>query len=61
MYSYDDRMRAVSLYIKLGRRVGATICQLGVDVLMFSELVSVTLIFTGSDIYSKVSVAEILL
>lgn len=29
MYSYDDRMRAVSLYIKLGRRVGATICQLG--------------------------------
>jgi len=29
MYSYDDRMRAVSLYIKLDKRVGATISQLG--------------------------------
>ena len=29
MYSYDDRLRAVELYIKLGKRVGATIRQLG--------------------------------
>ncbi|EPE93986.1 integrase catalytic subunit (plasmid) [Rhizobium grahamii CCGE 502] len=27
MYSYEDRMRAVQLYIKLGRRVKATIRQ----------------------------------
>ena len=29
MYSYDDRIRAVELYIKLGKRVRATIRQLG--------------------------------
>src|SRR5690606_22242974 len=29
MYSYADRMRAVQLYIELGKRVGATIRQLG--------------------------------
>ena len=29
MYSYEDRIRAVKLYIKLGKRTGATICQLG--------------------------------
>ena len=29
MYSYEDRVRAVHLYIKLGMRVGATIRQLG--------------------------------
>jgi putative transposase len=29
VYSYEDRMRAVELYIKLGERVGATIRQLG--------------------------------
>ena len=29
MYSYEDRIRAVKLYIKLGKRVGATIRQLG--------------------------------
>lgn len=29
MYSYEDRVRAVKLYIKLGKRTGATICQLG--------------------------------
>ena len=29
MYSYEDRIRAVELYIKLGKRTGATICQLG--------------------------------
>ena len=29
MYSYEDRMRAVELYIKLGKRVGATLRQLG--------------------------------
>jgi transposase-like protein len=29
MYSYEDRIRAVRLYIKLGRRTGATIRQLG--------------------------------
>jgi transposase-like protein len=29
MYSYEDRMRAVQLYLKLGKRVGATIRQLG--------------------------------
>jgi hypothetical protein len=29
MYSYEDRIRAVELYIKLGKRVKATIRQLG--------------------------------
>jgi len=29
MYSYEDRIRAVKLYIKLGKRPGATIRQLG--------------------------------
>lgn len=29
MYSYEDKARAVELYIKLGKRVGATIRQLG--------------------------------
>ncbi|OYR13436.1 putative integrase, catalytic region [Brucella thiophenivorans] len=29
MYSYEDRMRAVALYIKLGKRPKATIHQLG--------------------------------
>lgn len=29
MYSYEDRMRAVRLYLKLGKRIGATIRQLG--------------------------------
>ena len=29
MYSYEDRIRAVELYIKLGLRVRATIRQLG--------------------------------
>src|ERR1700710_1687629 len=29
MYSYEDRVRAVELYIKLGKRVRATIRQLG--------------------------------
>jgi len=29
MYSYEDRIRAVELYIKLGKRIGATIRQLG--------------------------------
>ncbi|PNQ88262.1 hypothetical protein CCU68_33320 [Pseudomonas gingeri NCPPB 3146 = LMG 5327] len=29
MYSYEDRIRAVKLYIKLGKRTGATIHQLG--------------------------------
>ena len=29
MYSYEERMRAVELYIKLGKRARATICQLG--------------------------------
>lgn len=28
MYSYEDRMRAVEPYIKLGKRVRATICLL---------------------------------
>jgi putative transposase len=28
MYSYEDRIRAVKLYIKLGLRVGATLRQL---------------------------------
>ncbi len=27
MYSYEDRIRAVELYIKLGKRVGATLRQ----------------------------------
>src|SRR6478672_7060829 len=29
MYSYEDRMRAVQLYLKLGKRIRATIRQLG--------------------------------
>jgi len=29
MYSYEDRIRAIKLYIKLGKRVGPTIRQLG--------------------------------
>ena len=29
MYSYQDRLRAVRLYIKLGKRIGLTIRQLG--------------------------------
>ena len=29
MYSYADRVRAVELYVKLGKRTGATIRQLG--------------------------------
>ena len=29
MYSYEDRIRAVRLYIKLGKRTSATIRQLG--------------------------------
>jgi len=29
MYSYEDRMRAVRLYLKLGKRINATIRQLG--------------------------------
>ncbi len=29
MYSYEDRLRAVRLYIKLGKRVGLTILPLG--------------------------------
>ncbi len=27
MYSYADRTRVVQLYIKLGKRVGATACR----------------------------------
>ena len=29
MYSYEDRVRAVKLYIKLGKRIAATIRELG--------------------------------
>ena len=29
MYSHEDRLRAVELYIRLGRRVSLTIRQLG--------------------------------
>lgn len=29
MYSYEDRLRAVQLYIELGKRIGLTIRQLG--------------------------------
>ena len=29
MYSYEDRLRAVQLYIKLGKRSGLTVRQLG--------------------------------
>jgi len=31
MYSYEQRLRAVELYIQLGKRVGATMRQLGVN------------------------------
>jgi transposase-like protein len=29
MYSYEERIRAVKLYTKLGGRLGATLCKLG--------------------------------
>ena len=29
MYSHEDRLRAVQLYVKLGKRIGLTIRQLG--------------------------------
>ena len=29
MYSYEERISAVNLYIKLGKRLRVTICQLG--------------------------------
>jgi hypothetical protein len=29
MHSYEDRIRAVKLYIKLGKHTGATVRQLG--------------------------------
>lgn len=29
MYSYEDRIRAVQLYVKLGKRIRATVGQLG--------------------------------
>ena len=29
MYSYEDRMRAVELYNRLGKRLGATILEWG--------------------------------
>lgn len=29
MYTYEDRIKAVRLYLKLGRRLGATIRKLG--------------------------------
>ena len=29
MYSYEDRMRPVRLYIKLGKALGATVRELG--------------------------------
>ena len=29
MYSYKDRIRAVGLYVRLGKRTGTTIWQLG--------------------------------
>jgi putative transposase len=29
MYSYEPRIRAVELYVKLGKRIGATLRQLG--------------------------------
>jgi hypothetical protein len=29
MYSYEDRIKAVRLYLKLGKRLGVTIRQLG--------------------------------
>lgn len=29
MYSYEERMRAVRLYLKLGKRINATIRKLG--------------------------------
>lgn len=31
MYSYEERLLAVALYIKLGKRVGATIRELGIS------------------------------
>jgi len=37
MYSYEDRLRAVKLYIKLGKRMGATPRQLGYPTKMRSR------------------------
>ncbi len=36
-YSYEDRIRAVRLYLKLGKRIGATIRQLGYPTKNFSK------------------------
>ena len=40
MHKYEERMRAVELYIKLGERVRATIPELGSDVKYLDWLVS---------------------
>lgn len=37
MYSYEDRIRAVQLYIKLGKRISAPIRQLGYTLLNSTE------------------------
>ena len=36
MYSYEDRVRAVELYLKLGKRMEVTIRQLGYPTKKFS-------------------------
>jgi hypothetical protein len=38
MYSYEDRIRAVEPYIKLGKRVRATIRQLGYSCFRYASL-----------------------
>ena len=38
MYSYEDRIRAVELYVKLGKRISATIRQLGYSQLRTSDI-----------------------
>jgi hypothetical protein len=37
MYSYEDRLRSVQLYIKLGKRAGLTILQLS-----FAGVIAIT-------------------
>lgn len=38
MYSYEDRVRAVELYLKLGKRIKATIVNIGRNFLKTVEV-----------------------
>ena len=55
MYSYEDRVQAVRLYLKLGKRIKATIRQLGY--LPFSQAGGALLFHLLSRLYEHTSVA----